>query len=84
MHGGEPAHHRVISHLNMTSQSAVVGENDVIADRAIVPNMAVSEKIAAIADARFAFTCRAAVCRHEFTKSIFVADFQIGRLAAIL
>ena len=45
----------------MTAQRAVVGENDVIAHGAIVPNMAVSEKIPAITDVRFAFARRTAV-----------------------
>ena len=45
----------------MTAQRTVVGENDVIAHGAIVPNMAVSEKIPAIADVCFAFARGTAV-----------------------
>jgi hypothetical protein len=39
--------------------------------------MAVSEKVAAITDVRFAFARRTAMDCHEFAKGIFVADFQI-------
>src|SRR5690349_17121541 len=45
--------------------------------------MAVSEKISAISDARFAFAVRAAVYCYEFAKRVFIPDFQIGRFAAI-
>ena len=54
-----------------------------IAHGAIVPDMTVSEKISAIADARFAFARRAAIDGDEFAKRVFVADFQISRFAAI-
>ena len=54
-----------------------------IAHDAIVSDVTVGEKISATADARFAFARGAAICRHEFAKRVFVADFQIGRLAAI-
>ena len=67
----------------MTAQRAVVGENDVIAHGAIVPNMAVSEKIPAITDECFAFARRTAMDCHEFTKRVFVANFQIGGFATI-
>jgi hypothetical protein len=67
----------------MTAQRTVVGENDVIAHGAIVPNMAVSEKVPAITDVRFAFARRTSVDRHEFAKRVFVANFQISGFAAI-
>ena len=83
MYGCEAAHYRVVSHLNVTGQCAVIGKNYVVAHAAIVPDMAISEKISAVADSRFAFARCAAVYGHEFAKRVFVADFQIRRFAAI-
>src|SRR5207249_974003 len=83
MHGGEPAYHRVISNTNVTAQCAVVGENDVIAHGAIVPDMTVSEIISAIANPCFALGRGAAVCGYEFAERVFVPNFQIRRFAAI-
>jgi hypothetical protein len=74
MNGCEPAHHSMISHLHVAAQGAVVGENDVIAHGAIVPDVTVSEKISAITDPRFAFGRRSPVRCFEFAERIFVAD----------
>ena len=59
----------------MTAQRAVVGKDDVIAHGAIVPNMAVSEKVPVITDVCFAFTRGTAMDCHEFAKCVFVANF---------
>ena len=67
----------------MAGERAVVGEDHCIAHRAIVADMAVGQKISAIADPRLSLGCRAAVDRDELAKGIFVADFEIGRLALI-
>ena len=83
MHGGESAHHRVIPHLNVAAQCAVVRENDAITHGAIVADMTVSEKVSAIADPRLAFARRAAMSRYEFAKCVFVADFQISRFTPV-
>jgi hypothetical protein len=83
MYGCEAAHYRVVSDLNVAGQCAVVGENDMVANSAIVPNMTVSEKISGVADPRFALAGCAAVHGHEFAKRVFVSDFEIGRFAAI-
>src|SRR5205823_10416658 len=80
----KPAHHRVISYLNVATQRAVIRKDDAVAHGAIVTDMAVGEEVSAITDSRFAFARCAAMRRHEFTKRIFVADFQISRFAAIL
>jgi hypothetical protein len=45
--------------------------------------MAVSEKVPAITDVRFAFARRTAVDCHEFAKGVFVANFQVGGFVAI-
>ena len=83
MHGCEPAYDGVIPHVDVATQCSVIGENDIVSDGAIVPDMAVREKISTVADSRFAFACRTAVCRYEFAERVFVADFQISRFAAI-
>ena len=75
MYGREASHYRVVSNLNVSSQCAVVGENDVVADAAVVPDMTVCEKISAVADPRFAFARRAPIYRNEFSKRVFVANF---------
>src|SRR5207247_2465469 len=83
MHRCEAAHHRMVSYLHVAAQCAVVGKNDVIAHGAIVSDVTVSEKVSWIADWRFAFGRGAAVCRYEFAERVFVADFKVGRFAAI-
>src|SRR6266699_1122015 len=45
--------------------------------------MAVGEEGATVTDARFPFARRAAADRDKFAERIFVADFQISRLALI-
>src|SRR5690348_5195648 len=45
--------------------------------------MAVSEKISATSNPRFAFAGRTAVYCYEFAKRVFIPNFQIGRFAAI-
>jgi hypothetical protein len=67
----------------VAAQCAVIGKDDVISNGAIMPNMTVSEKISAIADARFALAGRTAVYSYIFAKRVFVADFQIGRFTAV-
>ena len=54
-----------------------------VADGAIVSDMTVGEKISGVADPRLAFARRAAIHGDEFAKRVFVADFQIRRLATI-
>ena len=83
MHGGEPAHHSMISDLHVTAQCAVVGKNNLVSDGAIMSDVTVTEKISAIADARFAFAGGAAMRSREFAKCVFVANFQIRRFAVI-
>src|SRR5262249_11327864 len=83
MYGRKAAHYRVVSHLNVTGQCAVIGENDMVAHAAIVADMAVGEKISAIADPGFAFARLSPINRNEFSTSVFVADFQVRRFAAI-
>src|SRR5438094_10554321 len=67
----------------MPGESAIVREDHRIADRAIVADVTVSEKISAIANARFAIAFGAAIDRAKFAERIFVANFQIGRFAPV-
>src|SRR5437867_3854248 len=83
MHSCESAHHGMISHLDVTAQRAVIGENDVVANRTIVPDVTVGQKISAITNPRFAFARGTAMRRHEFAKCVSVANFQISRFTAI-
>jgi len=45
--------------------------------------MAIGEKGATVADARFPVACRATADCNKFAKRIVIADFQISRLALI-
>jgi hypothetical protein len=77
MDRGQAAHDRVVANLDMSGECPVVRKNDCVPNHAIVSDMAVSEKVSAIADAGFARASRAAIYRDEFPKRILVADFQI-------
>ena len=67
----------------MTGQSSVIREHNRIANRAIVTDVTVGEKISAVAHTRFAVAFCAAIDRAKLTKSISVANFEISRLARI-
>src|SRR5947208_910978 len=45
--------------------------------------MAIGEKRATVADARFAFARRATADCDEFAERVFIADFQVSRFALI-
>ena len=55
MDRGQSTHDRVVADLHMAGERSVVRKNDFIADGAIVPDVAVGEKISAVADACFSF-----------------------------
>src|SRR5205807_4779019 len=56
MDGGEPSHDRVITHLHVTGQRAVIGKNNTVSHRTIVPDVTVSQEIATISNDRLSFT----------------------------
>ena len=67
----------VVANGAVSGQHDVIRKNDVVADAAVVPDMAVGEKRATIADRRHrpaAF--RAGVHRHPFANDAVVADRQ--------
>ena len=79
----QAADDRVIAYLDMTSERPVVRENDRVADRAIVPDVGVGEKISAVTDARLSGLRGAAIHRDKLAKGIVVTDLKISRFAAI-
>src|ERR1700732_2205366 len=67
----------------MSGQRAVVGKNNFVTDRAVVPDVTICEKISTITNLRFSFTRRAAIDRHKLAERIFMPDFKISWLATI-
>src|SRR5437867_457171 len=60
----------------MTGERAVVGKDNFVAHRAVVPDMTVSQKISAATDPRFTLTCGATINGNEFAKRVFVANLE--------
>src|SRR5579864_3552224 len=83
MNGGQAAHDRVVANLHMAGERSVVGENNFISNGAIMTDVAVGQKIPAATDASFTIAFCAPIYGHEFTKGVFIADFQIRRLADV-
>src|SRR5437762_7262840 len=67
----------------MSGQCSIIGKDDFVSNGAIVPDVAVSQKISPTADLRFAIAGGAPIYGNEFAKSVFIANFQIGRLARV-
>ena len=80
---GESADHGMVADLHVSGQGAVVGEDDAIADDAVVRDVRVGEKVSPAADDRFRAGQGAAVHRAEFAEGVAVADFEKGRLAFV-
>ena len=68
---------------NVAGQRAVVGKDNRISHNAIVPDVAIGEKISAVGNLCLAIAVRAAIHGHKFAKSIFIADFKVSRLACV-
>ena len=78
------AQDREVANLAMTGDHHVVGEDDVVADAAVVRDMGVGEQDATRADDRApAAAGGAGVHRHAFADQAIFADRQTGALAAI-
>ena len=80
VHRRQPSEDRMIPHLHMPSQRPVVREDHATADDAVMRDVAVSEKIPTIADARVAARLSAAIDRHKLAEAIAVPNLQVGRL----
>ena len=78
MHRREPADDRVIADLDMAGERAVVGKDHVVADHAVVRDVAVGEEVSAAADARDRARRGAAMHGDEFAEGIVVADLEIA------
>ena len=84
VHRRQPADVDEVADLAVTAQRCRRREDHVIADRAVMPDMAVVHEIAAVADARQpAALDRADIHRHAFADGAAVADLEPRRLAAI-
>ncbi len=83
MDRGQAAHDRAVADLDVAGEGAVVRENDAVADEAIVPDMAVGEKISTAADAGFAIALGAPVDRAELAKNVRLAELEIGRFPGV-
>ena len=83
MDRSETTNDRVVADRDVSGECPVIGKNDGIADRAIVADVAVSEKIPAITNARLACAGCAAIDGDKFPERIFIADFKISRFALI-
>jgi hypothetical protein len=83
MHAAESANDRVVFDNHMTGQSAVVGENDVVPDDAIMGNVRVREKVIVTANDRFCLGHRPAIDGAKLSKAVLIADLQICWLSTI-
>ena len=84
VHRTKRAHSSPFFHDDMASQSCGVGEDNVVADYAIVRNMRVGHDERVIADAGEASTlCGAAIDGDKFADGVVVADFKARRFAFV-
>ena len=84
MNCGQATHDRVIVDPNVAGERAVVRKDNSVPNDAIVPDMAIGEKISAVGNLCFPIALGAAIHGHELAKDIFIANLQIGWLAGIL
>src|ERR1700751_409833 len=79
-----PADIGEITDLAMPAQHHIVGENDALADAAIMPDMGVGQEHRARAHDRFgAATCGARIHRHAFPDDAILADHKADGFAAV-
>ena len=84
VHRTKRAHRRPFFDDDMASQSRGVGQDDVVADHAIMRNVAVGHDERAIADAGEASTLGgAAIDGDKFADGVVVADFEARRFAFV-
>ena len=83
MNSGESPNDRMILHCHVTGDSAIVRENNVIANYAIMGDMRISKKVAVRADDSLCARKCTSVDGAKFTKGIMIADFEIGRLNCV-
>ena len=76
MHRRQPADHRMVLHGHVPGQRRDVGHDDVVAQRAIVRDVAVGQDVIVRADARDLAVAGGAVDGDVFAKGVVVADFR--------
>ena len=79
----ESPDHRVIAHHNVACQGAVVGENHMITDDAVMGDVGVGEEISITADTGHASRGGGAVNGREFAKSVVGPDLQMSRFGLV-
>jgi hypothetical protein len=83
VYGTQSSQDRVLFHQNVAGQGAVVREDHVISDIAIMGDMAVGQKITVASDARYRPNGGASVHGAEFPEAIVIPDLEVGRFAGI-
>ena len=84
MSGGAAAQNGEIADLAMAGQHHVVGQNNALANAAIMRDVGVGQEHRARANDRFRAAARGAgIHRHAFANEAVLADHQADRLAAI-
>src|SRR5271163_4811318 len=84
MHGRAAAQNRKIADLDMAAQHHIVGQDDALAEAAIVRDMRIGEEDAARADDRLAAAPRSpGIHRHPLADHAILADRQSDGFAAI-
>ena len=83
VHRAEAADDCVVTHDDVAAQRAVVGKNDMVSDNAVVPDMAVGEKVSVAADRRVRTGSGASIDGAGFAKGIGIANLQVGRLPLV-
>jgi hypothetical protein len=81
--GRQSADHRMIAYLDMSGQRAIIRKNDRIAHGAVMSDVAVGQKIAAISHLCFTFCRGAPIDGGELAKAIVISDLKKSRLALI-
>jgi len=79
----EAADNGVVLHHHMTGQGAIVGENDMMADQAIVGDVGVGQEIVMVADDGLATRAGSAIDRAELPEAVGIPDFQMGGLDGV-
>src|SRR5579859_7389905 len=74
--GRQPAYHRVILHHHVARQRRHVRHDDVVAEHAIVRDVAVGQNVIVRADARDLAVTGRAVNRDIFAERVVIADFH--------
>ena len=76
MDSAEAADDGIVFHNDMPGEGAIVGENDVVSDQAIMSNVGVGEKVVVTADHRSCIRHSATVDGAKFAKAVVIAHLQ--------